>query len=90
MKRFLVKVTSTATKENKNFAGAVKVRFYGRDERSFDEQDNELYKLYITDKYGYTRKCDAKKNFNFHYPTTETVDGSVIWEKEIEIVEVEI
>lgn len=84
MKKFLVKTTYTATEKNNNFAGEVQVWFTGKGEKHFKETDEELFKIYITDKYGYNRKCDVKRS-----PALKS-ESSEFWNVCSEIVEFEV
>lgn len=94
MKKYLVKVTYTATENNKNFAGETHVYYEGKEEKTIGKvKINSIgkvvdsdYFLWWLDEYGYNRVCDAKRNYHFHNPTEESINGVVMWEKKVEIV----
>lgn len=88
MTRYLVKITYKATENNKNFAGETHVYYEGKGEKTV--KDDTSYFPWRVEEYGYKRECDAKRNYHFHNPTTETCNGVVIWEKQVEVVKVEI
>ena len=69
-KRFLIKVTATATDDNPNFKGDVNVFFYGKGSELLDiktsrEYDRKRMTSYDILKFGYSRKCDASRAFVF-------------------------
>lgn len=82
MKKYLVKEVSTATSENKNFAGEVHVSWHGKSDEFCYE--GERFFRYLLEEYGYTRKVDAKKNWSYRNP-----ENTRYWTSTVEIVEFE-
>lgn len=87
--RFLVKVTATATENNKNFAGDVHTYIYGKDQELLKMegtrygQDFDNMNTYFLKKYGYKRACDAQKS-----PSYKNAQAEEFWNYSAEIVEV--
>lgn len=93
MKIYLVKETSVATSENRNFAGQTVINYYGVGNKSIGcygthaEATHTVQKLspYMIKEYGYSRKCDAVRNWSYKNP-----ENSKFWKSSSEIVEIEI
>ena len=76
--RYLVKVTYKAKENNPNFAGKTEVYYFGKDGHAL----GYVPPLWFIGRYGYTRKCDALKNFHF-----KSADDEIYWYKNVEVVE---
>lgn len=93
MKFYLVKETSVATSENRNFAGQIAINYYGVGSISIGcygthaEATHAVQELsqYMIEEYGYSRKCDAVRNWVYKNP-----ENSKYWKSSTEIVEIEI
>lgn len=91
MKKYLVKVAQTATEENVNFANAVYTHYYGKNDELLKTDDPNIWNApkefipYFVEKYGYNRKCDAKRCWSYKNP-----ENSKWWKSTASIVEVEI
>jgi hypothetical protein len=93
MKVYLVMVTSIATKENTNFKGQESITYHGVGDRliahygshAVATHDVQKLDLYMVEKYGYTRKCDVKRNWSYKNP-----ENSKYWKSIAEIVEIDI
>lgn len=83
MKKYLVKEVSTGTAEHPNYAGETHVSWNGKDGQFCF--DGEFYFPYLLNKYGYTRKADAKKNWTYRHP-----ENTRYWTSTVEIVEFEV
>ena len=77
--RYLVKVTYKAKANNPSFAGKTEVWYCGKDGHSIDNVPS----LWFISEYGYTRRCDAMKNFHFKFS-----DDELFWKKNVEIIEI--
>ena len=90
-KRYLVKETSVATAENKNFAGEIHVYTFGKGEEmisaSGHKRDWENFDrtIYMAKEYGYKRECGAKRSYIYKNP-----ENSKSWKATVEIIEVEV
>lgn len=89
---YFVKEVSTATPENKNFAGQVHTYIKGKDNfRLFEDVPDGWYNKDLTDcpycirEYGYKRICDAKKNYTYKHP-----ENSWSWTTKVKIVSIDI
>ena len=93
MIRYLVKETSVATKENRNFAGQELIGYFGKGDKmlayfgshakaTHTEMDFDIPMII---EYGYKRKCDAARCWTYKNP-----DRSEFWDSEVEIVEMEV
>ena len=89
---WFVKSVSTATCENKNFAGEVHTYIFGKGEfRLFEDVPGGFYNKDLTDcpycviEYGYKRICDAKRSYSYKNPQN---DGS--WRTAVKIVSVDV
>lgn len=82
--KYLVKVTYVATNDNPNFAGETNVYWSGKGSKS--EKDN--FSQYFLENYGYSRLCDAKKNWDYNNQEDSPVNGKTFWIKTAEIVKV--
>ena len=99
MKRYFVKEVSIATASNPNFAGAISVGYFGKGDKLVANADKEHPDRYWQDKplifentsnmvlaeYGYSRKCDAIRNWTYNNP-----QNTEYWRSTVEIVEVEV
>lgn len=90
MKRYLVKETSVATENNKNFRGQTQVNYYGKGDRSIaaiyiQEPSMVSNRNYLVREYGYKRKCDAERNWTYKNPL-----NSEYWKSTVEIIEIEV
>ena len=93
MKIYLVKVTSVATAENSNFKGQESITYRGIGDRelayygSHAEATNGVQELnqYMIETYGYSRLCDAKRNWSYKNP-----ENSKYWKSTAEIEEIDI
>lgn len=99
MRYFIVKVTSKATPDNKNFAGEVHVNYFGKDQKmigSYVSKDGgeliaeDPLNEWRIEEYGYTRLCDARHSWIYKNGNTLNAlpDGTSYWEDSVEIVEV--
>lgn len=75
---YLIKATAKATDENPSFAGDVHVYYHGKgDEVLCRTGDGEIWPFrrymnkYLIREYGYTRKCDAVRNFTYNNPQND-------------------
>jgi len=89
MKKYIVKIVSTATAENKNFAGEVHTYWNGKNDTLLGADAGTwlqipLYNGMIKEN-GYSRLCDAKRNWGYRNPQNDKN-----WTTEVEIVEVEL
>ena len=90
MKYYLVKVTSVATDTNQSFAGEVETYYAGKEQNTLKREgthrayDNFDRISYMLKEYGYTRKCDAAKSYDYKHP-----ENSANWKSTAEIVEIE-
>ena len=82
---YLVKEVSTATAENKSFAGQKHTGIYGKGDKLLaydgDPWLNRKLDSYHIKEYGYTRKCDAVRNWTYKNP-----ENSKYWKSAVEIV----
>ena len=99
MKRYFVKEVSKATDNNPNFAGAISVGYFGKGDTLVANADIEHTDRYCEDmavvfenisnvmlaEYGYSRKCDACKNWTYNNP-----ENTEYWQSTVEIIEVEV
>ena len=92
MKYYLIKVHSTATENNKNFVGQDCTALYGKSEKMIEYTGSHAKAVFMESfatpydikKYGYTRKCDAKRNWVYKNP-----ENTDYWKSTVEIIEVE-
>ena len=92
MRRYLVKTTSVATKENPYFAGEVQVYYTGKEETDVKregthEPELNFDRIWLAEEYGYKRECDARRNWEWKHRDEAS---SKHWTVAVEIVEVEI
>lgn len=93
MKVYLVKETSIATEENQNFKGQESITYHGLGDRviahygTHAEAIHDLHELnqYMILTFGYSRLCDAKRNWSYKNP-----GNSKYWKSKAEIVEFEV
>lgn len=99
MRYFIVKVTSKATPDNKNFAGEVHIDYFGKDQKSIgsyvSKDGGEFVAVdpltqWCIEEYGYTRLCDARRSWIYKNGNTLNTfpNGASYWEDSVEIVEV--
>lgn len=89
---WFVKSVSTATTENKNFAGEVHTYIFGKEEfRLFEDVPGGFYNCDLTDcpycivEHGYKRFCDAKRSYSYKNPQN---DDS--WRTTVKIVSLDV
>ena len=89
MKKYIIKSVCTATAENKNFAGEVHTYWHGKEDTLLGADAGTSLQIKLYDHmigwYGYSRKCDAERNWSYRNPQNDKN-----WTTEVEIVEVEI
>lgn len=93
MKKYIVKITSIATENSRNFAGETSIGFYGKDQKLLSLKGDHHDKMnmsfdlsdYMIKEYGYNRKCDAMRSWIFKNP-----ENTKYWQSEVEIIECEI
>ena len=76
--KYLVKVTYKAKENNPSFKDSVEIWYCGKNNHSTEDPSK-----YFINEYGYSRKCDALKNFHFKYDNSE-----LFWWKNVEVIEV--
>ena len=92
MKYYLIEEHSVATPENHNFNGQESFALKGKNDYlvsytgSHPENLFCVKKLWMSDviEYGYTRKCDAKRNWTYKNP-----ENTKYWKSTVKIVEIE-
>ena len=90
--KYLVKETSTATPDNKNFAGTVQVAYYGKNQMLIKIEtisgtainDFDPIQKWNIATYGYGRECDAKRSWIYNNP-----ENTKSWSSTVEIVSIE-
>ena len=89
---YFVKSVSTATPENKNFAGQVHTYIMGKDSYHLHEDvPDGWYNKDLTDcpnairTYGYKRVCDAKRNYSYTHPQND-----LYWQTKVRIVSIDV
>ena len=93
MKRYIIKETSVATPENQNFAGQTAIYYIGKGgswlgkEGSYAEASHSVEPLkdWLLEEYGYSRKCDAARNWSYKNP-----ENTKWWSSTAEILEFEV
>lgn len=93
MKKYIVKVVGKATENNPHFAGQEFVAYCGKNQKllghegSYVEAAHMVKKLdaYMIKEYGYSRRCDAVRSWNYKNP-----ENSPYWSITTEIVEVNV
>lgn len=93
MKKYIVKVTGKATENNPTFAAQEFVAYHGKDQKllgyegGYVEAMHMVKKLnvYMIKEYGYSRRCDAVRSWNYRNP-----ENSPFWSCTAEIVEVNV
>ena len=99
MRFYIVKVTSKATPDNKNFAGEVHIDYFGKDQKSIGSYVSKDGGEFVAvdplnewriEEYGYTRLCDARRSWIYKHGNelNKWPDGTSHWEDSAEIVEV--
>lgn len=93
MKKYLVKETSYATENNKNFAGMDSVSYYGKGSKRLAHHGSaavacysvSALHLYQIEEYGYDRECDAKRSWIYKNP-----ENTEHWQSTVEVIEFNI
>ena len=93
MKRYIIKSISKATDENKNFQGQEAIAYYGRAEKMIGYEGTHAEAIhmvqdihpYMVKEYGYTRLCDAKRNWSYRNP-----ENTKFWRTKVEIIEFDV
>lgn len=93
MKKYLVKQISVATEQNPNFAGQVSVSFCGKGDERIGHTGTHAEAVhdyaepndYSIKEYGYSRKCDALRNWTYRHP-----ENTKFWNSTVEIIEVDV
>lgn len=93
MKKYIVKVSGKATENNPYFAGQEFVAYNGKNqmllgyEGSYAEAVHMVKKLdaYLVKEYGYSRRCDAERSWNYRNP-----ENSPYWSCTAEIIEIDV
>ena len=93
MKKYIVKHTSKATKENANFYGQEAIGYYGKDQYLIGYYGDHAKAVFMeqemTDwaikEHGYNRRCDAERSYIYRYP-----ENTKYWQSTVEIVEYDI
>ena len=85
---YLIEDITTATARNENFPGECHLRYIGKENKCLysDGHKNGWYNYnFLTPgfvrEYGYTRKCDAVRNWSYKNP-----DNSEYWKGETRVV----
>lgn len=75
---WFVKSVSTATPENKNFAGEVHTYIFGKNSsRLYEDVPDGFYNCDLTDcpyyivENGYKRACDARRSYEYKHPQND-------------------
>ena len=89
---WFIKSVSTATPENKNFAGNVQTYIFGKDGfRLFEDVPDGWFNKDLTDcpycviENGYKRLCDAKRSYSYKYPQNDKS-----WQTTVKIVSIDV
>lgn len=89
---WFVKSVSTATPENKDFAGEVHTYIFGKEEyRLFENVPGGFYNIDLTNcpgcivEYGFKRSSDAKRSFNYKNPQNDWA-----WRTTVSIVSIDV
>ena len=77
--KYVVKVTMIATEQNPNFAGQEDITYWGKEERMIGHRGSHAdachtrmeFSHLLLDLYGYTRKCDAARNWEVKHPQND-------------------
>lgn len=87
MKRYLVKLTYTATESNQNFAGEVLNYYYGRNHFS---TENPIHVNSMARHWGYTTKAAAIQGLKSHKSMAEAEAARGAWNCSCELLEIEL
>lgn len=89
---WFVKAVSTATPENKNFAGEVHTYIIGKDSyHLFEDVPGGFYNCDLTDcpycivEHGYKRPCDARRSYSYKNPQNDKS-----WKTTVKLVSIDI
>lgn len=89
---YVVKQTSVATMGNKVFPGQTLIAYYGKNNHFFGFEGDHAacmgygkpyFSKWALKKWGYKRKCDAARNWNYKHP-----ENSKSWKSTVEVVEI--
>lgn len=92
MTKYIVKTTSYATENNKNFSGKMIYGLYGKNQKllemggSYAEERFLDFGMstYMLREYGYNRECDAKKSWIY-----KNHENTEYWKSTAEIIAIE-
>ena len=89
MKLYIIKSVSTATPENPTYAGKVHTYYHGVGDELIGAYTGDPWidrnlTEYMIETYGYTRLCDAKRNWSYRNP-----ENSKFWQTVVTIEEIE-
>lgn len=87
MKRYLVKLTCTATENNKNFPGKVLTYYYGKNNFTLE---NPIHINSMARYWGYTTKAAATQGFKSHQRMAEAETSRGFWKDTCELLEIEL
>lgn len=87
MKRYLVKLTCTATENNNNFPNVVHTYYYGK---RFQSTENPNHINFMAKYCGYTTKASATSGLKTHQRMAEWETAKGFWKDTCELIEVEI
>jgi hypothetical protein len=89
---WFVREVSTATPENKNFAGEVHTYIIGKDSMHIYEDvpggfhNGDWTKIpYFIHKYGYKRPCDARRSYAYRHPQNDES-----WKTTVKLVSIDV
>lgn len=95
MKKYIVRLHAKATEANPSFAYDDVIYWYGKgdmlmgvtgkDAESHGFRGRSYVSKYMLNEYGYTRRCDALRNFMYKHPECNS-----FWETKADVVEVHI
>lgn len=96
MKKYIIKTISTATENNKSYAGKTATYYHGKGQSLLGTDNDNIWfswnvknpselPKYLVEEHGYNRKCDAARSWILNNP-----ENSEFWTSTTEIVEVEI
>ena len=93
MRKYIVKVTGKATENNPSFAAQEFVAYHGKNQKllgyegGYVEAMHMVKKLnvYMIKEYGYSRRCDAVRSWNYRNP-----ENSPFWSCTAEIIEIDV
>ena len=88
-KLYIIKSVSTATPENHNYAGKVHTYYHGVGDMLIGSHTGDPWidfplSEYRIEAFGYSRMCDAKRNFSYRNPENSKYWSTVATIEEIE------